>query len=49
VVHAPPIAASNSSRRTSIARFDAFAERIAMAPVNDVRPVSEIVDDLNAL
>jgi len=32
-----------------IARFDAFAERIAVAPVNDPRPVREIVDDLNAL
>ena len=32
-----------------IARFDAFAQRIAVAPINDPRPVSEIVDDLNAL
>ena len=32
-----------------IARFDAFARRIAGAPVSDPRPVSEIVDDLNAL
>jgi hypothetical protein len=32
-----------------IARFDAVAERIAVAPINDPRPVSEIVDDLNAL
>ena len=32
-----------------IARFDAFAERIALAPVNDPRPVGEIIDDLNAL
>jgi antitoxin VapB len=32
-----------------MARFDAFAQRIALAPINDPRPVSEIVDDLNAL
>ena len=32
-----------------IARFDAFAQRIAVAPIDDPRPVSEIVDDLNAL
>lgn len=31
------------------ARFDAIAQRIAAAPINDPRPVSEIVDDLNAL
>ena len=32
-----------------IARFDALAQRIAGAPINDPRPVSEIVDDLNAI
>jgi hypothetical protein len=32
-----------------IARFDALAQRISVAPINDPRPVSEIVDDLNAL
>ena len=32
-----------------IARFDAIAQRIAVAPINDPRPISEIVDDLNAL
>jgi hypothetical protein len=31
------------------ARFDALAQKIAAAPINDSRPVSEIVDDLNAL
>jgi antitoxin VapB len=31
------------------ARFDAIAQRIAAAPINDPRPVSEIVDDLNPL
>ena len=31
------------------ARFDAIAQRIAAAPINDPRPVNEIVDDLNAL
>ena len=32
-----------------IARFEALAQRIAVAPVNDARLISEIVDDLNAL
>jgi antitoxin VapB len=32
-----------------IARFDAIAQQVALAPINDPRPVSEIVDDLNAL
>jgi hypothetical protein len=32
-----------------IARFDAIAQKIAVAPINDPRPVSEIVDDRNAL
>ncbi len=32
-----------------IERFDALAQRIAIAPINDPRPVSAIVDDLNAL
>lgn len=32
-----------------IARFDAIARQIALAPISDPRPVSEIVDDLNAL
>ena len=41
--------ASPEAVAARIARFDAFAERIAVAPVNDPRPVSEIVDDLNAL
>jgi antitoxin VapB len=31
------------------ARFDEMARKIATAPVNDPRPISEIVDDLNAL
>lgn len=32
-----------------IARFDDFAHQVAALPVNDPRPVSQIVDDLNAL
>lgn len=32
-----------------IARFDAMAQRIEVAPINDPRPIHEIVDDLNAL
>jgi hypothetical protein len=32
-----------------IARFDALAQMIAGAPINDPRPISEIVDELNAL
>jgi antitoxin VapB len=32
-----------------VSRFDAMARQIAVAPVNDPRPVSEIIDDLNAL
>ena len=35
--------------RARIARFDAFAQRLAVAPINDPRPISEIVDELNAL
>jgi antitoxin VapB len=31
------------------ARFDEMARKIAAAPVNDPRPINEIVDDLNAL
>ena len=30
-------------------RFDAMAQKIAAAPINDPRPLSEIVDDLSAL
>jgi antitoxin VapB len=41
--------ASPEAVAARIARFDAFAQRIAVAPINDPRPVSEIVDDLNAL
>jgi antitoxin VapB len=41
--------ASPETVAARIARFDAFAQRIVAAPVNDPRPVSEIVDDLNAL
>jgi len=32
-----------------IARFDAMAQRIAAAPINDPRSIPEIVDDQNAL
>ncbi len=31
------------------ARFDALAQKIAAKPINDPRPVNEIVDDLNTL
>jgi antitoxin VapB len=31
------------------ARFDEMTRRIAAAPINDPRPMSEIVDDLNSL
>jgi hypothetical protein len=41
--------ASAEAVAARIARFDALAQRIAVAPINDPRPVSEIVDDLNAL
>ena len=41
--------ASPAAVAARIARFDAFAQRIAVAPINDPRPVSEIVDDINAL
>ena len=44
-----PRDASPEAVAARIARFDAFAQRIAAAPINDPRPVSEIVDDLNAL
>jgi antitoxin VapB len=40
---------SSEAVAACIARFDAFAQRIAVAPINDPQPVSEIVDDLNAL
>jgi hypothetical protein len=39
----------DASAEAVAARFDALAQRIAVAPINDPRPVSEIVDDLNAL
>jgi antitoxin VapB len=32
-----------------IERFDAFAQKIASAPINDPRSPREIMDDLNAL
>jgi hypothetical protein len=32
-----------------VARFEAFAQRIEAAPINDPRPIREIVDELNAL
>ena len=41
--------ASPEAVAARIARFDAFAQRIEVAPINDPRPISEIVDDLNAL
>lgn len=44
-----PRDASPEAVAARIARFDALAQRIAVAPVNDPRPVNEIVDDLNAL
>ena len=44
-----PRDASAEAVAARIARFDALAQRIAVAPINDPRPVSEIVDDLNAL
>ena len=44
-----PRDASPEAVAARIARFDAFAQRIAVAPIDDPRPVSEIVDDLNAL
>jgi hypothetical protein len=44
-----PRDASAEAIAARIARFDAMAERIAAAPIHDPRPLSEIVDDLNAL
>jgi hypothetical protein len=41
--------ASPEAVAARIARFEAIAEKVAAAPVNDPRPVSEIIDDLNAL
>jgi len=44
-----PRDASPEAVARRIERFDAIAQRIAAAPINDPRPVSEIVDDVNAL
>ncbi len=44
-----PRDASPEAVAARIARFDAFASKIAAAPINDARTVNEIVEDLNAL
>jgi hypothetical protein len=44
-----PRDASPAAVAARIARFEAIAEKVAAAPIKDPRPVSEIIDDLNAL
>jgi antitoxin VapB len=39
----------DASPEAVAARFDEMTRRIAAAPINDPRPISEIVSDLNAL
>ncbi|MGO9005444.1 MAG: hypothetical protein ACLQIQ_00145 [Beijerinckiaceae bacterium] len=44
-----PRDASPEAVAARIARFDEMTRKVAAAPINDPRPISEIVADLNAL